>query len=286
MQADLVLTNGNVLTMDPSYPHAEAIAVAKDRILKVGANSEIDPFIGKNTKTLDLKGKTVIAGIIDTHIHVADFGRTLAWINLKEADSIRALQNLVKEKAATIARGKWVLGSGWNQENFEEKRLPTRQDLDAAAPDNPVILYHLLGRTGVTNSKGLELAGVTRDTIAPKDGVIEKNPETREPTGILQGTATDLIWSVVPAPTEQETTEGAIEACRKIVAAGITSVHWIIASAAELRIAKKLILENSVPLRIFIIVTADVFENLPVSEETDLKMPLRRQPWMSHTPKP
>jgi predicted amidohydrolase YtcJ len=258
--------------MTPAQPHAEAVAIAKDRILKVGTNTEITSLIGKDTKILDLKGKTVVPGFIDTHIHVADFGRTLAWIDLKGADSIQALQTLVKEKTAKTARDKWVLGSGWNQDNFKEKRIPTRHDLDAAAPDNPVILYHQLGRTGVTNGKGLELAGVTKETVAPKDGAIEKDPETSEPTGILQGTATDLIWRVVPAPTEQETMEGAQEACRKIVASGITSVHWIVASVAELRIAQKLSLENSVSLRIFIIATADVFENLPISEETDLKI--------------
>jgi predicted amidohydrolase YtcJ len=272
MAADLVLTNGNIITMNPSQPRAQAVAVTKDRILKVGTNNEIAPLIGKNTKTLDLKGKTVVPGFIDTHIHVADFGRTLAWLDLKGTNSIRALQTLVKEKTAKTTRGKWILGSGWNQEIFKEKRLPRRQDLDAAAPDNPVILYHQLGRTGAANSKALELAGVTKDTVAPEDGVIERNPETCEPTGILQGNATDLVWNVVPAPTEAETVEAAKVACTKIVEAGITSVHWIALSAAELGVAQKLKAENTVPLRFFVIATAEVFETLPTSEETKPKI--------------
>jgi len=272
MQADLVLTNGNIITMNPAQARAEAVAVTKDRILKVGTNNEIAPLIGKNTKTIDLKGKTVVPGFIDTHIHVADFGRTLAWLDLKGAASIRALQTLVKEKAAKTAKGKWILGSGWNQETFKEKRFPTRHDLDVAAPDNPVILYHQLGRTGAANSKALELAGVTKDTVVPKDGAIERNPETCEPTGILQGNATDLVWNVVPQPTEAETVEAAKEACTKIMEAGITSVHWIAFSAAELEVAQKLKTENIVPLRFFVIATAEAFETLPTSEETKPKI--------------
>ncbi len=262
MWADLVLTDGNVLTMNPSQPRAEAIAIKKDRIIKVGANSEVSRWIGKNTEVIGLKGKTVVPGLIDTHIHVADFGRTLAWIDLKEADSIRTLKSLVSDQAAKTTRGKWILGFGWDQENFEEKRYPVRQDLDVAAPENPVILYHRLGRKCVTNSRGLELAGLTKDTATPKDGVIGKDPETVELTGILQGTATDLVWKAVPLLTEQETMEASREACRKIANAGITSIHWIVNSATELLIAQKLSGENGMPLRIFIIVTSGVFEEL------------------------
>ena len=271
--ADLVLIHGNVLTMNPTQPRAEALAVTKDRIVKVGSEDEITQLIGGNTRVLDLKGKTVVPGFIDTHIHVADFGRTLAWIGLKQAISIRALQALVREKTEKTAKGKWVLGSAWNQENFAEKRYPTRQDLDAAAPDNPVILYHQLGRTCVANSMALKLAGVTKETVAPKDGVIEKNPETQELTGILQGNATDLVWNAVPAPTEQETLAAAKEACAKIVTAGITSIHWIALSASELAVAQKLISGNDVPLRIFLIVTDEVFENLPpATDQNDTKI--------------
>ena len=271
--ADLVLIHGNVLTMNPTQPRAEALAVTKDRIVKVGSEDEITQLIGGNTRVLDLKGKTVVPGFIDTHIHVADFGRTLAWIDLKQAISIRALQALVREKTEKTAKGKWVLGSAWNQENFAEKRYPTRQDLDAAAPDNPVILYHQLGRTCVTNSMALKLAGVTKETVAPKDGVIEKAPETHELTGILQGNATDLVWNAVPAPTEQETLAAAKEACAKIMTAGITSIHWIALSASELAVAQKLISGNDVPLRIFLIVTDEVFENLPpATDQNDTKI--------------
>jgi predicted amidohydrolase YtcJ len=262
VMADLVLINGNVLTMNPAQPRAEAIAITKDRIVKVGSNTDIKATAGKGAKILDLKGKTVLPGFIDTHIHVADFGRTLQWIELKQADSIQAMLTLVREKTTRTPKGKWILGSGWNQENFTEKRAPTRLDLDAAAPDNPVILYHQLGRACVTNSRALKLAGVMKETALPKDGAIEKD-ETGEPTGILEGNATDLVWNAVPQPTGEETLEAAKEACMKIVEAGITSIHWIALSDAEVKVAQKLIRANDVPLRFFLIITDEVYENLP-----------------------
>ena len=268
MIADLVLVNANVLTMNATNPRAEAVAVTKDRILKVGKNTEINLLIGKDTMVLNLQGKTVLPGFIDTHIHIADFGRTLTWLDLKNADSVKTIQDKITQKAQTTPTGKWILGSGWNQDNLTEKRPPTRQDLDTASPDNPIVLYHQLGRTCTVNTKALEIAGVTKDTLPPKDGTIDKNPETREPTGILHGNATDLIWNKIPPPTEQETLDATKNACRKIVEAGITTAHWIICTNTELSIAQKLASENQ-PLRICVIITANLLETLPNPEPNE-----------------
>ena len=275
MIADLVLVNANVLTMNATNPRAEAVAVTKDRILKVGKNTEINLLIGKDTMVLNLQGKTVLPGFIDTHIHIADFGRTLTWLDLKNADSVKTIQDKITQKAQTTPTGKWILGSGWNQDNLTEKRPPTRQDLDTASPDNPIVLYHQLGRTCTVNTKALEIAGVTKDTLPPKDGTIDKNPETREPTGILHGNATDLIWNKIPPPTEQETLEATKNACQKIIEAGITTAHWIICTNTELSIAQKLASEN-LPLRIYVIITANLLETLPnpePNENTNLSPP-------------
>src|SRR4030066_2236179 len=120
MFADLVLTNANVLTMNPANPHAEAIAIKEDCILKVGKNTEINPLIGKNTKVLNLNGKTVLPGFIDTHIHIADFGRTLTWLDLKNAHSLKTIQQKTRKKRQMTPNGKWILGSGWNQDKLKE----------------------------------------------------------------------------------------------------------------------------------------------------------------------
>ena len=254
--ADLVLVNGNILTMNESKPRAQAIAVKKNRIFKVGSNAEIKSLIANNTRILDLKGKTVVPGFIDTHVHVADLGRVLDWIDLTKAGSIEELLQLVRNKAARVAKGKWLLGSGWNNENVAEKRCPTKQDLDVAAPDNPVIIYHSLGQIAVVNSEALKLSGLTKETVSPEEGAVDRNKETGELTGILEGAATDLVWKKVPEPTAQEMLEAARIACKALVEAGITSVHWITTSARETRIVDQLGKDSSIPLRIFTIAAA------------------------------
>jgi predicted amidohydrolase YtcJ len=268
MNADLVLLNANIITMNPKNPHAEAIAIKKDRIIKVGKSIDIPPFINKSTEVLDLNGKTVLPGFIDTHIHIADFGRTLNWLDLKNADSIQAIQEAIKQKAQTTPKNKWILGSGWNQNNLKEKRAPTRQELDEAAPNNPVVIYHQLGRTCATNTKALKKANITQNTPNPKNGTIDKNPQTNTPTGILHGDATDLIWNKIPPPTQQETLESTKHAIQKIIEAGITTAHWIISAKNELAIAQKLTQQNQ-PMRIYTIITANLLEFLPSTPKID-----------------
>jgi len=262
MWADLVLMDGNVLTMDLSQPTAEAVAVKKDRIAKVGTNKEISPWIGKTTKVINLQGRTVVPGLIDSHIHVGDFGKFLMWIDLKDVDSVEEMQRRIRKRAQKIPEGRWIIGSGWDQTRFAEKRYPNRRDLDEASPHNPVILYHQCGRVCVVNSKALELAGVTKETKSPSGGKIEKAAETGEPTGILREKATDLVWKTIPEPSEEEIMEGASLACKKIVEAGVTSIHWIVTSSTEVQIIQKLRAENKLPLRVYIIATVDILDQI------------------------
>jgi len=262
MFADLALIDGNVLTMDSSQPSAEAVAVTKDRIVKVGTNEEINRWIGKTTKIINLQGRTVVPGLIDSHIHVGDFGKFLMWVDLKDADSIGEMQRRIRERAQKLPEGRWIIGSGWDQARFVEKRYPNFCDLDEASPDNPVILYHQCGRVCVVNSKALELANVTKETMAPSGGKIEKDAETGEPTGILRENATDLVWKTIPEPSEEEVMEGASLACKKIVEAGVTSIHWIVASSTEVQIIQKLRAENKLPLRVYIIAPANILDQI------------------------
>jgi predicted amidohydrolase YtcJ len=262
MRADLVLVDGNVLTMCSSQPSAEAVAVKKDRIVKVGTNKEISPWIGKNTEVINLQGRTVIPGLIDSHIHVGDFGKFLMWIDLKDVNSIEEMQRLIRERAQKISKERWIIGSGWDQTRFAEKRYPNRWDLDETSPDSPVILYHQCGRVCVVNSKALELAGVTKKIEAPSGGKIEKNAETGEPTGILREQATDLVWKAIPESSEEELMEGASLACQKIVEAGVSSIHWIVTSPTEISIIQKLRAENKLPIHVYIIVPANLLDQI------------------------
>jgi len=262
MSADLALTSGKVLTMNPSQPYAEAIAIKDDRIIQVGTNEEIEPWIGKDTKVISLKGKTVVPGFIDTHIHVVDFGRLLTWIDLSEAGSIKEMQESLSKHVKKAPKGKWLLGRGWDQTRFAEKRLPTRFDLDSVSPDNPVIFYHQSGQVCVVNSKALELAGVTRLTTVPPGGAIDRDVETGELTGVLRDNATNLIWSVIPEPSEEELVEAAGLACDKIVEAGVTSVHWMALSSIELTIIQTLLARNRLPMRVYVIIPVNLLDSI------------------------
>jgi predicted amidohydrolase YtcJ len=271
MWADLVLMDGNVLTMCSSQPSAEAVAVKEDRIVKVGANEEIRRWIGKTTKVIDLRGRTVVPGLTDSHIHVGDFGKFLMWVDLNDADSVEDMQRLIRERVQKISKERWIIGSGWDQARFAEKCYPNLYDLDEASPDNPVILYHQRGRVCVVNSRALELAGVTKETGSPSGGEIEKDAETGEPTGILRETATDLVWNVIPEPSEEEVMEGVSLACKKILEAGVTSIHWIVTSSTELSIMPRFIAENKLPIRVYTIIPANLLDQTNSSGSGDNK---------------
>jgi hypothetical protein len=258
--------------MNPRQPVCQAVAIRKNKIVKVGTNQEINPLIGRGTKVISLDGKTVVPGLIDTHIHVADYGRCLLWLDLTAAESIKELQSLLNEKAKQTPAGKWIIGRGWNQNRFKEKRLLTLSDLNEAAPDNPVILYHEAAMICAVNSKALALAGVTGQTDVPSGGTIDKNPQTGELTGILRDSAANLVWQVVPEPTESELSDATALACQKIAEAGVTSVHWLVLSENELPIIQKLHVEGKLLVRVNVIVPYVLLKETIGFQSTDSLM--------------
>jgi predicted amidohydrolase YtcJ len=256
VSADLVLLEGNVLTMNPNQPSAQAVAVRGNKIVHVGANESVSELIGKGTKVLRLEGKTVVPGFIDTHVHVTDYGRLLTWLNLENASSIKEIQRLLSECVGQTGAGKWILGRGWDENRITENRAPTRFDLDAVSPQNPVVLYHQSGQVCVVNSKALEVAGIGMQA----DVGIEKNPETGEPTGVLKDDATNLVWNKIPQPTPDELYDSTFMALEKIVQAGITSIHWVVLSEAELPVIRKLAEQDALPLRVYLIAPANLLD--------------------------
>jgi hypothetical protein len=259
--ADLVLLDGKVLTMNPIQPYADAVAIKGYRIIQVGSTETVNKTIGQGTKIIRLKGKTVIPGIIDTHIHVADFGRILTWLNLENVASIKEVQSCLSQRVKETHVGKWIIGRGWDQNRFAEKRFPTRFDLNEVSPDNPVVLYHASGQVCVINSKASELASIDKQSNSTSTSGIDRN-QAGEFTGILRDEATNLVWSIIPPLDEEELTAGAGLACRKIVEAGITSVHWIILSPLEVSVIQKLNAQNKLPVRVNVIAPANVFEEI------------------------
>jgi len=266
---DLALINANVITMRPDQPKAEAVAVKDGRILKVGTTQQIKQLIDKTTDIRDLHGKTVVPGLIDTHIHVADFGRCLMWLDLTAANSIPELQKMLKQKAQETQAGKWIIGQGWNEKRL--KRLPTTADLDIAAPVNPVILYRETAMICVTNTAAQKLAGVTDQTQTPPGGSIDKNSQG-ELTGVFRDTAATLIWQAVPEPTIEDLTDATQLALQKIVEAGLTSIHWLVLSPVELDIIQKLSNQNKIVIRVNVVVPENLLEKAQKLQTSDPSM--------------
>jgi len=262
MRADIVLTNGNIITMNPKKPKAQAIAILKNKIIAVGTNNQIKRLTDKKTKIIDLKGKTVVPGLVDTHVHMLGFGASLNDLNLRGVTSIKEIQQKLQERAKKTPQGKWILGGRWDQEKFKEMRYPTRFDLDKVAPKNPVFLYRTCRNICVVNTKALQIAGITKKTKPPKGGKIDIDPKTGELAGILHTTAMDLIEKAIPKSNEEELERICLLACQKAVEAGLTTVHWIIESPAEIRAIQKLRANKKMPMRIYIIIPVEFMKHL------------------------
>jgi predicted amidohydrolase YtcJ len=250
----MTLINGNLITITYAKPKAQAVAILNSRIVEVGTNSEVKRWVGKETKIIDLRGKTVVPGLIDTHAHMAEFGRSLTWINLRDVKSIKKIQRQLQERVQETPKGKWILGRGWDQDRFKERRYPTRWDLDKVSPLNPVVFNRVCSHICVANSKALELANITKETLPPPSGQIDRDLKTGEPTGILREAAKDLVWNIVPEPSQEELTKACGLACEKAVEAGLTSVHWIIRKPVEIRILQRLRERGKMPLRVYVVI--------------------------------
>src|SRR4030042_1221594 len=225
-EADLVLVNGKIITVDEGFSVAQRLAVKGGRVQAVGTTEEIGRLSGKSTEVIDLKGKTVMPGLYDSHLHVVGTGTALQMINCRTPPmmSIGDMKKVVAEKAEQAGSGEWIQCRGWDQAKLADHRNPTRWDLDDASPDNPVVLTRTCGHLLVANSAALRIAGVTRETLDPVGGRIVRD-EKGEPTGMREESpAMNLVRLHVPPVGIPETMKAIRMACQAFNEAGITSV--------------------------------------------------------------
>jgi len=223
-QADLVFVNGKVITVDEARPLAGAVAVQDGKIIAVGDNAAVKDTVGSKTEVIDLRGKTLLPGFNDSHLHLVFAGVNQLQVNPGGCRSIGDLAEMVRAKTATEPAGQWIVGHGWDQNLFREGRFPTRHDLDPVSPEHPVAMARTCGHVTVVNSRALELAGITKDTPDPAGGEIERDPDTGEPTGLLRETAGKLV-SRFYSPWPYSLAKKALRlAAAQAVAAGLTSV--------------------------------------------------------------
>ncbi len=219
---DLILHNGVFHTVAPDQPRAQAVAIKDGRFAAVGADAAITPLAGAHTRVIDLAGKCALPGIFDSHNHLMQVGVKLARIRLDECRSPEEMMELVAARARVTPPGQWIVGEGWNENIFDQERLPTRWDLDPATSQHPVILMRFFNMD-VVNSVALGMAGVTRQTPDPEGGKIERTADG-EPTGLLRAAAKLFVRRLLPRPTPDELMEAIRLGCQEMNRFGITSV--------------------------------------------------------------
>jgi predicted amidohydrolase YtcJ len=261
LNATLAILNASVITLNYKQPKAEAVAVQNGKIIAVGSNEEIHKYVGKETKVIDAKNKTVVPGFVDCHVHMTSFGWSLQTLDLRNIKSIKEMQQKLQEHAEKNPEKSWILGGRWDQEKFAEKRFPTRWDLDKAFADKPVFLVRVCGHLAVVNSKALQQAGITEKTIV-EGGEIDLDKTTDEPNGIIRENALEIVRKAIPKPNPKELEKVCLIACKKAVETGLTGVHWIVDSADEIRVIQKLYSEGKLPLRVYLGIPVDLLDEL------------------------
>ena len=225
--ADLVLKNASVITMDPRCPAAELVAIKDNGILLVAGNEELEQVKGAKTRVIDCQGKTVVPGFNDAHCHIFSFIRKLRSLNLSPSSvgSIADIKAAIRRRAQSIPPGNWLTGTDYNEFYLAEKRHPNRWDIDEAAPQHPVVLAHRSLHACVLNSLALSLAGITRETPEPPGGLIARELDTGEPSGLLFEMLGYIREKVLPPLSEEELTNGIALANRHYLSMGITSLQ-------------------------------------------------------------
>ena len=219
--ADSIYINGNIYTVDDDFTTATAMAVKGDRILYVGDQEGAEAYLGAGTQVTDLEGKTVLPGLIEGHMHINNLGENQMKIDAYWK-SKEAILELVRQEAEAAEPGEWIQGSGWLDTLWETPGYPTKEELDAVAPDNPVILIRSDNHMCWVNSKALELAGITKDTPDPQGGKILKTDDG-ELWGCLTDTAINLVRDLVPAYTVEEQQQALLLAQEQLFSYGFTS---------------------------------------------------------------
>lgn len=261
LSADLAILNANIITLNPKQPRAQALAVYDGKIVAVGSNRDIRRYVSQTTKIADAKNKTLVPGLVDCHVHMTGFGYSLQSLNLRNVRSIKEMQQKLQEYAKRNREGSWITGGRWDQENFAEKRYPTRWDLDKAEPDRPVFLQRVCGHLAVANTKALQLSGITKEAHV-EGGQIDIDHKTSEPNGVLRENAVDLVWKVIPKPREEDIEKACLLACQNAAETGLTGVHWIVGSAKEIKVLQKLHSEGKLPIRVYLGIPVNYLDKL------------------------
>jgi predicted amidohydrolase YtcJ len=249
--ADIVLLNGRVLTVDANDTVHDALAIKGERIMAVGSNTDIAALAGRGTRRIDLGGRTVTPGLLDTHLHMSTATREVYEINLNYpmVRNMADVRRLLRERVATAAKGEWIRGNGWDEGKLDERRYIYATDLDAVSPDNPVVLVHTMNHYLVANSAALRAAGITRDTPDPPGGIIDRGPDG-EPTGVLKEFAKALVNDIAPGYTTAQFHDAVAKVAQRASSECLTGIKDPGIGERQWSNYQQLRSESKLPLRI------------------------------------
>lgn len=262
--ADLVLTNGNVITVDSAYPAAEAIAVTGDRIVAVGDVAEIAAYIGDATEVIDLAGQTAIPGFIEGHGHYTSFGGSLMIMDFRYSNSFSEIVSQVAAVAAETPPGEWIIGRGWHQDKWAVREdvlvegLPIHDSLSAATPDHPVMLIHTSGHGVFVNRRAMSLVELGDASVAPAGGEIVRD-ENGKATGMMREAAQDVFRQAYSGHQGRRPAGVAEDEIRRMVLLageeslrhGITSFQDLGTTFAEVDLLTIMADEGNLPVRLY-----------------------------------
>jgi predicted amidohydrolase YtcJ len=254
--ADLLVTNARIYTVDDTRPVVSAMAVKDGKILFIGSEREAMALRGPNTRIVDAGGHTVIPGMVDAHAHLLGLGQALGQVDLVGARSYDEVVARVAAAARGLPAGKWLLGRGWDQNDWGDTRFPTHDALTRAVPNNPVYLTRVDGHAGLANAAAMRLAGVTTATADPNGGRIERTA-TREPTGVFVDNAQGLIERVIPPPTREDDRKALRTAIAESHKYGLVGIHDAGESRATIDLMEEMAKAGDLPFRLYVMIGDD-----------------------------
>lgn len=250
-EADIVFKNGNIYTANDGKPTAEAVAAKYGKIVFVGSNAEAKKYEGKGVKVIDLKGATVVPGLVDAHYHFSGVGFREMNLNLEGTTSLEDFLAKIKARVDKAKPGEWVTGRGWIETFWKPPVFPTRWDLDKIAPNNPVYLTRADGHGAVANSAALKLAAVDKGAENPFGGEIMKDKQTGEPNGMLLDRAQALVARHIPSSTSADLEQALILADKRSLSLGWTQIHDAGVPWSQIETMKKLLAEKKLRIRLY-----------------------------------
>lgn len=249
LSADLVIVNANIHTMNASQKQAKSIAILGNKIIAVGSDADTKSLVGAKTRVIDAKGKLVVPGFNDAHVHFLETGAQLSAVDLRDAKSPDEFVRRIKEFAARQPKGRWILGGQWDHENWTPNDLPTAAMIDAVTPDNPVFVNRLDGHMALANSLAIKLAGVNKDTKEIEGGLIVRDA-AGNPAGVFKDAAMVYIDKMIPDPSFAQKLEYGQAVTDFAASLGVTSVQDM-SAGTDVGVYQELMRQGKLKTRVY-----------------------------------